>query len=127
MRPENDLYTESHEWVRRENGDVRVGITDHAVEELQDLVYLSLKSPSTHVDKEEPIGEIESVKAVADIYAPVSGEITAVNEEITSDLDTLYNDPFDAGWLVKLVPDDEEKLNELMTLEEYNQYIAEQE
>ncbi len=124
MPPEDLLYTESHEWIRDEDDGYRVGITSHAVEELQDLVYLDLKSSGTEVEQGEPIGEVESVKAVADIYAPVSGEITAVNEDITSDLDTLFDDPYERGWLIVLEPSDEDEIEQLMDAEAYSSFIA---
>ncbi len=125
MRPEDLLYTESHEWVREEEEGYRVGITKHAVEELQDLVFLDLKPPSTEVKQGEPIGEVESVKAVADIYAPISGVITDVNETVTADLDLLFDDPYEEGWLIVLDASDEEQLDDLMDSDHYGQYIAE--
>lgn len=125
MRPDDLLYTESHEWVREEEEGYRVGITKHAVEELQDLVFLDLKSTSTEVKQGEPIGEVESVKAVADIYAPISGTIREVNETATSDLDLLFDDPYEEGWLIVLDASNEEELDDLMDADEYGQYIAE--
>ncbi len=125
MQPEDLLYTETHEWVRQEDDVLRIGITDHAVEELQDLVFLDLKDPSTRVQQGEPIGEVESVKAVADLYAPVSGTIQDVNSTVTEDLDLLLDDPYDKGWLIVLNPSNRNELDELMDAEAYGQHIAE--
>jgi len=125
MQPEDLLYTETHEWVRPEDDVLRVGITKHAVEELQDLVFLDLKDPSTRIQQGEPIGEVESVKAVADLYAPVSGTIQDVNSTLTEDLDLLLDDPYDEGWLIVLNPTSRDELDELMDAEEYGQHIAE--
>jgi len=125
MVPDNLLYTESHEWVNKEDdGTVRVGITRHAVEELQDLVYLDLKDTGTELNREDPIGEVESVKAVADIYAPVAGTVTGTNDTLADDLDTLYDDPYGDGWLIVLDPDDPGDLDDLMPPDEYKQHIS---
>lgn len=124
MPPEDLLYTESHEWVREEEEGYRVGITKHAVEELQDLVFLDLKSSGTEVEKGEPIGEVESVKAVADIYAPISGTIKEVHEEITDDLDAVFDDPFNTGWLIVMEPSDKDELDQLMDSDAYGAYTA---
>lgn len=124
MPPEDLLYTESHEWVREEEEGYRVGLTKHAVEELQDLVFLDLKSSGTEVEKGEPFGEVESVKAVADIYAPISGTIKTVHEEITDDLDAVFDDPFNRGWLIVMEPSDKDQLDQLMDSEAYGAYTA---
>ncbi len=126
MVPDDLLYTESHEWVRTGEDDdlLRVGITLHAVEELQDLVYLDLHDAGTTLERKDPIGEVESVKAVADIYAPASGTIEEVNEDLTRDLDTLYDDPYGEGWLIVLNPSDPDELDDLMTPEEYRSHTS---
>ncbi len=125
MVPEDLLYTESHEWVRqKDDGIVRVGITRHAVDELQDLVFLDLHDTGTKLDREDPIGEVESVKAVADIYAPVSGTISAANNALADDLDTLYDDPYGEGWLIELELDDPSELDNLMAADAYKSHIS---
>lgn len=126
MRPENYLYTETHEWIRESGDEVHIGLTDHAIEELQDLVFLDLVAESTSVDQDDPIGEIESVKAIADIYAPVSGKIIDVNTEVETNLDILHEDPFEKGWLIKMELTNPSETDELLSVSEYNQFIADE-
>lgn len=104
MRPDDRSYTRSHEWVRREGGLAVIGITDFAVEQLGELVYLDLPRAGGIVIRGQAFGEVESVKAVSDLNSPVDGEIVAVNEDLVDRLATLQQDPFDAGWLLKVKP-----------------------
>lgn len=127
MSPEDRKYSESHEWVQEENGTFRIGLTKHAVEELQDLVFLDLKEEGTELKKGDPFGEVESVKAVADMYSPVTGTIEEAHISITTDLDTLYEDPFHEGWLIRVKPSDKSELDDLMNRDEYEKHIAERE
>ena len=101
-RPNDIQYTKSHEWIRIDGDVATVGITDFAVEHLGDLVFVDLPSVGTDVDAGDSVAEIESVKAVGEIYAPVGGEVTEVNEDLASDQGNLTNDPFGAGWLFKV-------------------------
>lgn len=126
MRPDNCYYAESHEWIREDGDEYYVGLSDYAISELQDIVFLDIFSEQT-VEKEEPIGEIESVKAIADIYAPVSGKIVEINETVQNQLDVLQEDPYEDGWLVVMKQIDPGDLEELMSVSEYNQFVAEEE
>lgn len=96
------LYARTHEWVAIDGSDATIGISDFAVRLLTDIVYIELPAVGRSVTAGETIGEIESVKAVSDLYAPVSGEIVAVNDELTGDLSRLSDSPFDAGWICRI-------------------------
>lgn len=100
-RPEGLKYTKSHEWVRIEKDIATTGITDFAVKQLSDLVFVDLPEVTDLLEQGQPYAEVESVKAVSDIYAPLSGEVIEINEEIGDNLDLVSKDPFGAGWFVK--------------------------
>jgi glycine cleavage system H protein len=100
--PEDLKYTASHEWVRLENGVATIGITDHAQEELGDVVYVDMPEPGRVLQAGEAMGSVESVKAVSDIYAPVSGEVIEVNPALAARSELLNTDPYGAGYLVKV-------------------------
>lgn len=102
MRPNDRSYLESHEWARLQGGVATVGITDFAIEQLGELVYLDLPSVGRRLDRGESFGEVESVKAVSDINSPVAGEVVEVNSALADDLSTLQGDPFAGGWLIKV-------------------------
>ena len=100
-RPEGLKYTKSHEWVRIEKDIATTGITDFAVKQLSDLVFVDLPEVTDLLEQGQPYAEVESVKAVSDIYAPLSGEVIEINEAVGDDLDAVSKDPFGAGWFVK--------------------------
>ena len=131
MKAEDLLYAKTHEWVHLEEGSggrvATVGISAFAVEALNDLVYIELPKVGRKVQAGESFGEIESVKAVSDLYSPVSGEIIAVNDALTGHLETLNKDPYTAGWMVKIRLDDAQALDGLLKYDAYQQQIAEQE
>ncbi|MEY2980415.1 MAG: glycine cleavage system protein GcvH [Planctomycetota bacterium] len=102
MRPNDRQYLKSHEWCKIDGDVATIGISDYAVEHLSDLVFLDLPAVGSSVSAGEPFGEIESVKAVSDIYSPVTGEILEVNEALPDDLDTLKSDAFEAGWMIRV-------------------------
>ena len=102
MDPRSLKFTKSHEWVGLEGDVATIGISDFAVRELTDLVYIQLPKVGTAIEVGKPFGEVESVKAVSDLYAPVSGQITAVNETLADDLSKLSEDPFGKGWIAKV-------------------------
>lgn len=102
MRPQDRKYAQSHEWCKSEDGVATIGITDFAVSHLQDLVFLDLPETGSTVTAGESFGEIESVKAVSDLYSPASGEVLEVNSELPDNLDTLNADAFEAGWMIKV-------------------------
>lgn len=102
MRPNDRSYLDSHEWAQLQGSIATVGITDFAVEQLGELVYLDLPAPGRKLKRGESFGEVESVKAVSDINSPVEGEVVEVNQALTDELGNLQNHPFHAGWLIKV-------------------------
>lgn len=123
------LYAETHEWAHlADDGDTKVvtiGLTDHAIEALTDLVYMDLPTAGTAVAAGAPFGEVESVKATSDLYSPVDGEIVDVNTSLPDNLDTLNTDPFGDGWIIKVKLTDEAALSRLMNLEAYEKLCSE--
>ncbi len=118
--PEELRYTKSHEWVAINDDDtISVGITDHAQELLGDLVFVELPEVGAKVAAEDPCGVVESVKAASDIYAPVGGEVVAVNEGLNEAPDQINEDPYGAGWIYRLRPDDMEELEQLLDADAY--------
>jgi len=126
-RPANARYTKTHEWVVVEGDIATVGITDYAVEHLSDLTFIDLPQVGAVVKQFEPFGEIESVKAVEDLTAPVSGEVVEVNETLREQLELLSQDPYNAGWMIKVKIADPAELDKLMDLEAYNRFCEEEE
>ena len=127
MRPNNIKYSDSHEWVRVEGDVAVIGITDFAVEQLSDLVYIELPEVGREVAQGDPFGEIESVKAVSDLVTPVSGEITEVNENLSANLELLQESPFQDGWITKVKMREPGELDKLMSLEEYEKQLETEE
>jgi glycine cleavage system H protein len=124
MYPQDYRYTKEHEWVKPEGDTGTVGITDHAQHELGDIVYVDLPKLGTQVAKGATLGSVESVKAVSDVYAPVSGEVVEVNESLTDAPEKLNQDAHGEGWLVKLRLSDPAELEGLMPALAYETYIA---
>ncbi|MGQ9917579.1 MAG: glycine cleavage system protein GcvH [Bryobacteraceae bacterium] len=123
--PENFRYTKEHEWIFVEGDTGTVGITDHAQKELGDIVYVDLPKPGATVEAGKALGSVESVKAVSDIYSPVSGEVVAVNELLTAAPEKLNEDPHGAAWLVKIRLSNPSELDGLMGASDYQAYIGE--
>lgn len=123
MYPENYLYSREHEWVRVDEGVCVLGITEFAQEELGEVVYVELPEVGQVFDAGDEIGTIESVKAVAEVYTPVAGEIVEVNESVADDPEMLNDDPHKDGWLVKIQFSSDNDLKELMNAEEYARFI----
>jgi glycine cleavage system H protein len=119
--PENLYYLESHEWIDPDTG--RVGISDFAQDELGDIVFVELPDEGDHLDADETFGVVESIKAVSDIYAPVSGDVTAVNDALGDQPELVNDDPFGEGWLLEL-DIEQDDLDELLTAEGYEDQIA---
>lgn len=120
-------FAKSHEWARPEDdGLVTVGISSYAVEALTDLVFMQLPEVGRRVKAGESLGEIESVKAVSDVYAPVSGEVVAVNTALPGALETLGHDPYGAGWMVRLRPDDLAEMTALLDQPAYEALVKSQ-
>lgn len=124
MRPKELLYSETHEWVKVNGGVATVGITDHAVEHLSDLVYIELPRKGDRVTRGQPFGTIESVKAVSDLNAPVTGTIVEVNDGLADQLDILAGDPFGSGWLLKIELGDASELEALVSPTSYEEILA---
>jgi len=124
MYPENFRYTKEHEWVLVEGDIGTVGITQHAQEELGDIVYVDLPKVGSRVEAGKSLGSVESVKAVSDIYSPVSGEITEINESLADAPDKLNSDPHGAAWLVKLRLSNPGEVPNLMSAADYQSYIG---
>ncbi len=122
--PESFLYTKEHEWVDAADGVATIGITDHAQHELGDIVYVDLPKVGKRLEKGASLGSVESVKAVSEIYCPVSGEVTEVNEGLASAPEKLNEDPHRAAWLVKLRMSDPGEIKNLMTAQEYQDYVG---
>ena len=119
-------YSKEHEWVRVEGDAATLGITDHAQEQLGDLVYLELPKVGTAVHQFEKLGEIESVKAVSDIFSPVGGEVTERNEEAVKAPELVNQDPYGRGWLVRLSLSDASEVDKLLTAEQYEALVAQE-
>ncbi|MCA9189234.1 MAG: glycine cleavage system protein GcvH [Pirellulaceae bacterium] len=130
MKPEELLYNKTHEWVHisSDNGVkvATIGISAFAVEQLTDLVFMELPTAGRTVTAGEPMGEIESVKAVSDIYSPVTGEVLEVNEDLPNALETLNSDPYGKGWITKIRITDEASLDGLMDHAAYLRQCAEE-
>lgn len=125
MFPDDLSYTEKHEWVRIGSGaSVRVGITSFATSELGDIVYVSLPQVGEEVAREDACAEVESTKSVSDIYAPVSGVVTAVNEIVLSTSEVVNEDPYGDGWLFEVELSDPAELEELMDADEYSASVT---
>ena len=120
-------YTEEHEWVREEasEGVVSVGITDYAQGELGDVVFVELPSAGDTFDRMEVFGTIEAVKAVSELYCPLSGEVVAVNESLDEDPAAVNTDPYGEGWMIQIRLSDVAQTDELLTAEEYQEHIGE--
>jgi len=121
--PEDLQYTKSHEWVHIEGDTATIGITDHAQEELGDVVFVELPDEGATFDAGESFGTVESVKAVSDLYTPVGGEIVEVNSALEDAPENINEDPYGEGWIVKLRTSDEA---DLLSPEEYEKVVAEE-
>ena len=122
--PSELKYADSHEWAEGlDDGLVRVGISDHAQEQLGDLVFVELPEEGATVTRGEACAVVESVKAASDIYAPISGEVVAINDQLEDSPETVNNDPYGDGWLFSVKPDDTGELDELMDAEAYGDHL----
>ncbi|MEJ5254059.1 MAG: glycine cleavage system protein GcvH [Acidimicrobiales bacterium] len=121
--PEDLRYSKDHEWARAEDGLVRVGITDYAQDALGDVVFVEIPEVGTRVSAGEKISEVESTKSVSDIYAPVSGTITAVNADLADEPERLNHDPYGDGWICVIEPSDPTELDGLLDAASYRALI----
>ena len=127
MSPDDRRYTREHEWAKVDDADTRlvsVGITDFAQDELGDIVYFDLPSVGDNVSYMVKMGEVESVKAVSDLFSPVTGQIETVNSDLVDHPELVNDDPFENGWIMKVVLADLAELDTLMTAAEYDEYIG---
>jgi len=122
--PEDLLYTESHEWVRREGDKIRVGITDHAQAELTDVVFVDLPKSDASYEKGGTIAVVESVKAASDVYSPIAGEVVAANDALTGTPEAVNDDAY-AAWLFRIRPSDADALAPFMNADAYQKLTAE--
>ncbi len=124
MYPTDRRYSTEHEWARRENSRLRVGITKFAADRLSDVVFIQLPTPGTSVKFMEPFGVIESVKAVSDLYAPVSGQVVEVNTHLVNAPEVVNQDPHETGWIVVVQPSDPTEFDKLMMAADYEKMIG---
>ena len=122
--PEDLTYTREHEWARTAGKEVTVGITDHAQSELGDIVFLELPEKGAAVSKGKTFGVVESVKAVSDLYAPVSGTVTGTNGDLLDAPEKVNEDPYGQGWMIVVEIADEDELRGLMTASEYEAFVS---
>jgi glycine cleavage system H protein len=121
--PKEFYFTKDHEWVKVDGDQATVGITDFAQKQLGDVVYVELPSVGTSLDVHQTIGVVESVKAVSDIYSPVSGEVAAVNESLNDSPETLNQDPHGKGWIIRMRFKNKADLEKLMTADDYEKFL----
>jgi glycine cleavage system H protein len=127
MDPKKLRYAKTHEWANLEGNICTIGLTKFAVEQLTDVVYLDLPDVGDHVFEGESFGEVESVKAVSDLYSPVNGEVAAVNDKLINDPAAVASDSYGEGWLIKIKVEPGTTLDHLMTLDQYEKQIASEE
>lgn len=116
-------YTKEHEWAKREDDWVVIGITDYAQDALGEIVYIELPSEGDEITKGNPFGAVESTKSVSDLYAPVSGEVMEVNEALLDSPEAINEDPYGDGWMIKVKPYDVGEIQDLMDSDEYTEFI----
>jgi len=124
--PEKLFYTKEHEWISVENEVGTVGVTDHAQTELGDVVYVELPESGNRFDAGQAIGSVESVKAVSEVYSPISGQVVEVNSTLVDAPETLNQDPYGKGWIVRMRLDDTTELLNLMSPQDYRKYLEEE-
>ena len=122
--PEHMRFSEDHEWIAVEDGVATIGITDYAQDQLGDIVYVDLPSEGDEIEAGASFGEVESVKSVSELIAPVSGEVVAVNEALTDSPETVNADPLGEGWMIRVRLDDTEVLDELLDSAAYLTFIG---
>src|SRR3989337_2520770 len=124
--PEGLKFSKEHEWVLVEDQVAIIGITEYAQEELGDIVFVELPQIGEKIVKDDPFGAVESVKAVSDVYAPVSGTVLEINDLLPDNPETINDDPYGDGWMIRVEMTDADDLKDLMTAEEYAEYIEQQ-
>ena len=122
--PADLKYTSEHEWAKKDGANVRVGITDFAQEQLGDVVFVELPKTGARVTAHHPFGVVESVKAVSDLFAPMSGEVIAINTELTKKPELVNTDPYGQGWMLVIKPADPSEWERLLTAKQYEERLA---
>ena len=125
MNPEDLKYSKEHEWVKLEGDVAIIGVTDFAQKQLTDIVFVELLEKGKKVEKGKPMGVIESVKSVSDVFCPVTGEVIEVNEKLKDAPDIINKGPYGEGWLVKVKIENKDELNSLISAEDYGKFTAE--
>ena len=123
--PKELRYSEEHEWVKVEGGNARIGITHFAQSELGDIVFVELPEVGTELKADEPFGSVESVKTVSELYAPVSGKVVEVNEELSDSPEYVNESPYEKAWMIVVEPSNASEVDELMTAEQYEEMVKE--
>ncbi|SET35001.1 glycine cleavage system H protein [Oceanobacillus limi] len=123
--PKDLLYSEEHEWVKKEGDKVRIGITDFAQDELGDIVFVELPEVGEDIEADEPFGSVESVKTVSELYAPISGKIVEINDELEDSPELVNESPYEKAWMIVVEPSDESELDDLLSAEGYQEVIEE--
>ncbi|MEA2657666.1 MAG: glycine cleavage system protein [Candidatus Binatota bacterium] len=124
--PEGLKYSKEHEWVLVEGNTATIGITEYAQEELGDIVYVELPEVGEKIIKDDPFGAVESDKAVTDVYAQVSGAVLEINDVLPENPETINDDPYGDGWMIRVELTDKDDLKDLMDADEYAEYVAQQ-
>jgi len=122
--PDTLRYSEEHEWVRVTDGIAVIGITDHAQDELGDIVFVELPAKDAAVTKGKPFGVVESVKAVSDVYSPVTGTVVEANDALADTPEVVNTDPYGDGWMAKVSLADPAEVEQLMTAAQYEEFVA---
>lgn len=123
--PEDLLYSEEHEWVKKEDDKVRIGITAFAQSELGDVVFVELPEEGDDIEVDEPFGSVESVKTVSELYAPISGKVVEVNEGLEDSPEFVNESPYEKAWMIVVEPSDESEIDELLSAEQYQEFVDE--
>lgn len=123
--PKELRYSEEHEWVKTEGDKVRIGITYFAQSELGDIVFVELPEVGDEVTADEPFGSVESVKTVSELYAPISGKIVEINEELSDSPEFVNESPYEKAWMIVVEPSDVSEIDKLMTAEQYEEMTKE--
>lgn len=124
--PKDLKYHKEHTWVKVEGSRALIGITDHAQEELGDIVYVELPERGSEAEQDESFGTVESAKAISELFAPVSGRVVDINEDLADQPELINDDPYDSGWLVEIEMSDTSELDSLLTADTYKKYIEEE-
>lgn len=127
MTPDDLLYTKEHEWIRIVGNTGTIGITNHAQKELGEVVYVELPKVGDKFDSGDTFGNVESVKAVSELFIPVSGEVVEINDELGNSPEYINEDPYGKGWMIRIILRDASQAADLMSSEEYDEYTAEKE